>query len=218
MRTVAVVPMNRLSLAKSRLADSIDPESRRALALWMGERVLREIQASGVVARTAVVSPDPQALAWARALGVEALHQTEGRLNAGLEIGRSWSRSVGADTLLVLFGDLPLLTAEDVRALASSVEQTKSGACVGLAPDRAERGTNGLALRPPSALPFLFGTDSFHRHIEAARQAGLETWTVRRLGASFDVDTPADLDELRSRELWTPSRCEAAATTPGGGR
>lgn len=220
MRTVAVVPMNRLSLAKSRLAEALDSESRRALALWMAERVLRAIQTSGVVTRTVVVSPDPHLLTWARALDVEALQQTEGRLNAGLELGRRWAQSVDATALLVLFGDLPTLTSDDVRALASAVEPQRGNddACVGLAPDRAERGTNGLALRPPDSLPFLFGTDSFRRHIVAGRQTGIEPRTVRRPGTSFDVDAPSDLDELRSLGLWTPERCDAVVSTPGGGR
>ncbi|MGH2484968.1 MAG: 2-phospho-L-lactate guanylyltransferase, partial [Ktedonobacterales bacterium] len=100
MRTVALVPINALAVAKSRLADALDAEERRALVLWMAERVLSAIRASGVTARIAVVSPDPAALAWARAEHVDAIYQPTGDLNAGLELGRAWAREEGAGALL----------------------------------------------------------------------------------------------------------------------
>lgn len=210
--------MNTLARAKSRLADALDPESRRTLALWMAERVLRAIQESGVVSQTAIVSPDPHILAWARARSVEALHQMEGDLNAGLELGRRWSHELDADALLVLFGDLPLLTAADVRTLVDSPRQLSRSVSVVLGPDRAERGTNGLFLRPPDALPFLFGMDSFSRYLEAAQRAGYEIRTVIRDGTSFDVDTPSELDDLRALGLALPWTCDTAVSAPGGGR
>ncbi len=218
VRTVAIVPMNRLSLAKSRLASALDPEGRRQLALWMGERVLRAIRESDLVERSAVVSPDPEVMTWARERDIEALSQSEGDLNAGLELGRQWSIAQAADALLVLFGDLPLLAAADVRSLIEAVRSRDTPAAVALAPDRADTGTNALALRPPGALPFLFGAESFSRHIEAARQFGLDVRVIRRIGTSFDVDTPGDLDELQAQRLWTPEVRHATLSTPGGGR
>jgi 2-phospho-L-lactate guanylyltransferase len=218
VRTVAVLPMNHLSRAKSRLADTLDPGSRRALVLWMGERVLCALEASAAVVRTVVVSPDPDVLAWTCARRVAALRQTSGGLNEGLELGRRWSLDVGADALLVLFGDLPLLTSADVFALVAAVEGMSEVGRIALAPDRADRGTNALALRPPGALPFLFGADSLSRHADAAHTAGVEPQYVRREGLSFDVDTPVQLDELRMLGLWTPAGCDARVSAVGGNR
>jgi 2-phospho-L-lactate guanylyltransferase (CobY/MobA/RfbA family) len=64
---------------------------------------------------------------------------------------------------------------------------------VAIAPDRAGTGTNGLALRPPDALGFAFGTDSLAAHREAAGDAGVALVEVHRPGLAFDLDTPADL-------------------------
>ena len=218
MRTVALLPMNALAVAKSRLASALDAEDRRALVLWMAERVLRAIQSSSAVAWVAVVSPDPLLLAWARDRHAVALHQTEGDLNAGLELGRRWSREVEADALLALFGDLPLLNTNEVTAFVASVEESGAISSLALASDRDGRGTNGLVMKPANTLPFMFGPDSFSRFTEAAHLAGVETHHVRFPGTSFDVDTPAHLDELLALGLWTPHACDTHVSVLGGNR
>ena len=43
--------------------------------------------ASGMVEQIAVVSPDPEVLAWAEDLGAVPLYQAGGGLNSGLELG-----------------------------------------------------------------------------------------------------------------------------------
>jgi 2-phospho-L-lactate guanylyltransferase len=201
---VALLPINALAVAKSRLAGALDAEERRALVLWMAERALSAIRDSGAATRIAVVSPDLVALSWARAEGVDGVYQSGGDLNAGLDLGRAWAREDGADALLVLFADLPLLRAEEVAALVAHVEQSPAASVVALAPDREGRGTNGLVMRPPDALPFLFGRGSLARYGRAAQAAGVETRYADKPGTSFDVDTPQHLRELSERGLWTP--------------
>ncbi|HKV85416.1 MAG TPA: 2-phospho-L-lactate guanylyltransferase [Ktedonobacterales bacterium] len=204
MRTVALLPINALAVAKSRLANTLDAEERRALVLWMAERVLCAIRASGLATRIAVVSPDTAALAWARAEDADAIYQSNVGLNAGLDLGRDWARENGADALLVLFGDLPLVSASDVAALVAHVERSPAARVVALAPDREGRGANGLAMRPLDALPFLFGIESRARFTAAALTAGVEAHMVTLPGTSFDVDTPEHLRELSERGLWAP--------------
>ncbi|MGH2457081.1 MAG: 2-phospho-L-lactate guanylyltransferase, partial [Candidatus Limnocylindria bacterium] len=95
----------------------------------------------------------------------------------------------GIGALAVLHGDLPNLAVDDVRALVDAIP----AAGVAIAPDRAESGTNGLALRPPDAIGFRFGPGSFAAHRAEARRAGLSLAVVRRPGLAFDLDTPDDL-------------------------
>jgi 2-phospho-L-lactate guanylyltransferase len=206
---VALLPINALAVAKSRLAGALDAEERRALVLWMAERALSAVRDSGAATRIAVVSPDLVALSWARAEGVDGVYQSGGDLNAGLDLGRAWAREDGADALLVLFADLPLLRAEEVAALVAHVELSPAASVVALAPDREGRGTNGLVMRPPDALPFLFGRGSLARYGRAAQAAGVETRYVDKPGTSFDVDTPQHLRELSERGLWTPRSRDA---------
>lgn len=210
--------MNALAVAKSRLAAALAPEGRRALVLWMAERVLRAVVESGGVEQVAVVSPDPSVLDWASQRHAHPLHQAAGDLNAGVEVGRRWAAGGGADALLVLFGDLPLLSAGDVSGLLDVAGEPGAASRLTLAPDRAERGTNGLVMRPLDALPFLFGPDSLARFTRAARDAHIESRLVRRAGTAFDVDTPAQLAELLALDVWTPEGCDATVSMAGGGR
>ncbi|HEX6122067.1 MAG TPA: 2-phospho-L-lactate guanylyltransferase [Ktedonobacterales bacterium] len=220
-RVLAVVPLNATPQAKSRLRGALDEAGRAELVRWMAARVLAALSESGVVARVAVVSPDAAMLAWAAGQGAVPLRQERGRLNAGLELGRRWARAEGAEALLVALGDLPLLRAEEVAALAAlaGVGTTQpSGEYrpgIALAPDAQETGTNLLLLRPPEALPFAFGRASFPRHVALARVRGIEPAILRAAGARFDVDLPRDLAELERR---VPGAVRCLAELGGGAR
>lgn len=199
-RLVGVIPLNRLDHAKSRLAATLTPTERRSLVLGLAGRTLAALNGSGALDRIAIVSHDPDALAWAEAHGAQPLRQGGGRLNAGLALARDWAIEQGAGGLLIALGDLPTLTPDETRrfvAMCGLYEQV-----VALAPDRAGEGTNLLLARPPAVAPLAYGRGSFARHRKLAQRLRLPTLELRLPGAAFDVDTPADLDELRARGLW----------------
>lgn len=197
VETVALIPLNQLAAAKSRLSPLLPEAERRALVLWMAGRVLAAVRDSDRVVAIGVVSPDPEVLDWAARRGAVPVRQREGDLNAGLELGRSWAQARGADALLVLLGDLPCLSACEVRDFLALAETIPIGRpLVALAPDRHERGTNGLLLRPADALPFAFGEGSLARHEALARERGIATVRFHTRGLRYDVDTPADLRKV----------------------
>jgi 2-phospho-L-lactate guanylyltransferase len=210
MTTVAVVPLNWRSEAKSRLRATLDDSVRETLVSWMSARVLAALRTSAVIAHIAVVSPDEAFLAEAAAAGAVALAQAEGPLpesgglNEGLELGRRWALASGADMLLVVLGDLPLLSAAEVRAMVYMGGSGTSEPRVVLAPDRREQGTNAMLLSPPAALPFAFGAGSLVRHRALARARGADLAMFRSPGTSFDVDLPEDLEEMRRRARSRP--------------
>jgi 2-phospho-L-lactate/phosphoenolpyruvate guanylyltransferase len=201
---VGVVPLNALERAKSRLAGALAPEERRALALWLAGRTLAALRASGVVERVAVVSPDGEALVWAADHGAELLAQPGRGLNAGLALARAWAVGLEAGALLIALGDLPLLTGDEVRRFVAMGRLHER--LLTLAPDRAPDGTNLLLARPPQIAPLAYGRGSFARHRALARRAGVPTMLFRAPGAAFDVDQPADVDELIAAGLWRPVR------------
>lgn len=198
----AVIPLNALDRAKSRLAPALTQDARRALTLWLAGRTLAALRDAGVVECIAVVSPDPTALAWAESAGAEPLKQPGRGLNAGLALARAWASHQRADALLVALGDLPLLTGDEVRRFVAMGRLHER--LVTLAPDRARDGTNLLLARPPEVAPLAYGRGSFARHRALARRAGVPTLLFRAPGAAFDVDQPADLDELVAMGLWRP--------------
>jgi 2-phospho-L-lactate guanylyltransferase len=193
MNVRAIVPVKALQLGKSRLIPALSPRDRAELVERMLQGELAALGASAVEA-TAVISPDAQVWALAVAGGAQPLPDPGGGLNAALEAGRAWALAGGADALLVILGDLPLLRESDIAGLIAELEYLPAGQpAVVLAPDRYDGGTNAMLLRPPGVLPFQFGTDSYPRHRQLATDRGLAVAVYRTPGLAFDLDTPGDL-------------------------
>ncbi len=195
----AVVPVKDLWGTKSRLAPILDPGARAGLTLYMMGRVLAAIGEAGIE-DVCVVSPDRIVLGEAHRRGASPLVQESRGLNPALEEGRRRALDLGARTLLVFPADLPLLDAEDVRAVLEASE----GQSVVISPDGARSGTNALLIHPPDALPFAFGPDSFEAHLEAARGRGLEVGVCERPHLAFDLDTAGDLARLKKSGAASP--------------
>jgi 2-phospho-L-lactate guanylyltransferase len=196
VKTVAVVPVKALAEAKSRLANMMSPEQRAALALEMLRHVLNVITRSGVVDQIAVVGPTAEGLN----LPPNVIHvkQTIPGLNHALGQGKEWAIARGVDALLVVLGDLPLLTPDD---LASIVQLGSDSGTVVLAPDRHNAGTNIMLAHPASLARFAFGIDSYPKHIKLHREAGATVETYISPGTALDMDTPADLFLLEHRSM-----------------
>lgn len=198
-RTVAVVPVKALHGAKSRLAVVLGPDERAALTLRTLRTVLDALDAPGIAARL-VVSPDPVVLAAAREVGAVTLGQRPDGGGDGLNwaLDEARAAAVGADALLVVLGDLPLLERADTAAILALAGATPG---VVLAPDRRETGTNAMLLRPPGALPFAFGAGSLARHRALAAARGLPLAHYRAPGTALDLDTPDDLYAVEGLEV-----------------
>jgi 2-phospho-L-lactate guanylyltransferase len=184
-----IVPHRGLEAAKTRLAPVLEAAEREALARTLLSRVLAVVrQATDDVV---VISPSEALRPIVESAGARLSVQRGMGLNAGLDQARDEAVADGVRVLLVLHGDLPNLSPEDVAALHDALPAGGGG--VAIAPDRAGTGTNGLAQTPADAIAFGFGVASFNRHREAATRAGLPLVVVERPGLAFDLDTPADL-------------------------
>lgn len=192
MTTVAIVPVQHFTQAKSRLAGRLSPAERRALVVHLLDVVLGALRGSTMVDRTIVVTPDPDVLGLAAGYGAVGLRENGAGLNAAIIQAREAAIRWGAGTALVMLGDLPLVRSEDVDDLLRTAE----AADVVLAPDRQQSGTNALVLRPPDALEPVFGPGSYPAHRAAARARGLRVLEYRSPAVAFDIDLAADLDEL----------------------
>lgn len=185
----ALIPIKRLADAKLRLSDQIESEQRRRLVLELLRHEIAVLQASGVVRQVAVVSPGLGVLRIAEELGAVGILQTNEGLNPAIMRGRGRLVELGAEAMLIVLGDLPFLSAEDVQAMIEPLGQGR----VVLAPDRRELGTNAMALHLRDELAFAFGVGSLEAHQRAAQLSGLEVTMIRRNGLAFDLDIPADL-------------------------
>jgi len=187
-RTRIIVPHRGLAASKTRLAPILSPDERTALAGRLLAQVLEA--ARGAADEVVVISPSAALAGIVEAAGAHLSVQRGLGLNAGLRQARDEALVDGVDLLAVLHGDLPNLATADVRELLGACPLPRG---VAIAPDKAGIGTNGLSLRPPTAIGFGFGEGSFARHEAEARDAGLPMVIVQRPGLAFDLDTPADL-------------------------
>ncbi|MHB8646734.1 MAG: 2-phospho-L-lactate guanylyltransferase [Thermomicrobiales bacterium] len=193
MRIHALIPVKELATAKSRLTPPLDGHERAALTLAMLDHVIAAARNCGELARITVISPDPAVLDFAVARGVAAIRQQTTGLNPALDEARRDALAHGAEAVLALHADLPHLAPTDIAMMIRLLPSTPGAV---LAPDYTGSGTNALLLAPPDALSFLFGPDSFARHIAAAEQAHCAYAVARTPGIAGDVDTPDDVRGL----------------------
>lgn len=185
---VAAVPVKALAEAKSRLAQHLTSDERRALVASLLRTTVAAIQGSGVVQRIAVVTPQSDLAA---TLAVEVLPDA-GSLNGSLAGAVQWALSLGAAKLLIVPVDLPGITAEAVRDLIETDAPLYGIAIV----STVDGGTGALLLTPPNIISPAFGPGSFARHLMLARLQGVRAEEVDSPAFALDLDTPEDLHRL----------------------
>jgi 2-phospho-L-lactate guanylyltransferase len=181
---------------KSRLASVLDPAGRASLVYAMLADVVAACVRTPGLAGVLVVTDTPRAQSVAREAGARWLLDPglgmNGAVTAGLaELGRR-----GIEAAIVLPGDVPLVEPRDLAVL---LDDLRAPCAVTVATDTAGKGTNGLALRPLSAIQPAFGPESARHHLAAG--TAVDGCTHRRLlsGLALDVDTPEQLVALSSR-------------------
>jgi 2-phospho-L-lactate guanylyltransferase len=197
VNATAIIPIKRFGEAKQRLTAGIEEERRRELIGAMAADVLEAIGAARTIERTIVVTSEPAAEALATEAGAVVIPDASesGHVDAVLA-GIARARGDGAECVVLLAGDCPLLDPRELDRLLTGVP----GSYVGIVPDRHGTGTNALVLSPPDAIVPAFGEGSRERHVEAARDAGLPFAVEPLPSLGLDLDTPADLIAL-IREL-----------------
>ncbi len=199
---VAAVPVKDLVNAKQRLVRVLDADQRRALARAMLTDVLRALDGAGLD-RVWVVTRDPDATALARALGAEPLAEAENRGHtAAVAAAQAEAARIGAEAFLTIPGDVPCITAAEIRTLVDAVPAPPA---VAFTPSRSGLGTNGVLLAPPAVMPLRFGEPSFDDHLAAARARRLAFRIVPLPGLGLDVDDPDDLAALLAAGAETES-------------
>lgn len=195
-RLWAVVPLKSPQHAKTRLADQLDAAQRRWLLFELATRVIRALQATDAVAEVAVATASKEIAEFAQSLGARPILQSaETGTAAAFSAVIAQLQAGQPQALLMIAGDLPLVTPAAIETLCAAAFD----ADVVVVPDRHRIGTNALLCSPPSAITPLFGPDSLHRHLAAARRRELRTRVLESDALSLDLDEPDDLDELRRR-------------------
>jgi 2-phospho-L-lactate guanylyltransferase len=197
---VAAVPVKDLVNAKQRLVPLLDPGERRELARAMLTDVLTAL-GGAALERVWVVTREPVVAALARALGAEPMAEDDNRGHtAAVARAQAEAARLGASVFVTLPGDVPCVTAAEIRALADAVSGVRAAA---FTPSRSGLGTNGVALRPPDAMRLRFGEPSLDDHLAAARALGLASRVLAQPGLALDIDAADDLAALLERGAGT---------------
>ena len=191
----AIVPVKPLQRSKSKLLQVLTREEVASLGRQMLSHTLQTLAQIPQIEHTLVVSRDSQALAIAREHGARTVTE-RGTPELGDALVRASLvvQGYGISSVLVLPADLPLITSRDIEDLIGLLGDPPE---VILAPDRRESGTNAILSSPPGLLEYDFGPESFPRHLDRAKAAGVNVKICRLPSLELDLDVPDDLEVLK---------------------
>lgn len=198
----AVIPIKRLSEAKSSLGEVLNPEQRQRLVLVMLADVLNAVRQAPSLSGVVMVSPDEKVLDFARMHKAIYVAEPGFELNEALKLAVERVADLGATSVLIIPGDLPLLKSTDIENVVAMATGRRD---VVIAPSKA-KGTNALLLRPPNIIGLRFGGESFPLHVSEAIKAGVKPRIYRSPTIELDIDTPEDLLGLEILGLGTRTR------------
>ena len=186
MTVWAIIPLRASPASKSRLSGVLDETARAALVDAMLARVLAAAHGARNVAEVRLIGS-------ARTLPADVTVMTDPGRGLNAAAAEALNAADGqASRVIVIHGDLPQVTVQDIELLAAAPEGE-----IAIAPDRHGTGTNAISLPLPAArgFSFAFGTDSFALHNAEAGRMGLGISEVHSAGLSRDVDEPDDLSD-----------------------
>jgi 2-phospho-L-lactate guanylyltransferase len=196
-RTWVVVLIKDFDSAKERLRPALGHKSRRALARRNAQLAVNAAAAGDhVLAVTGSDEVADMAAAWGASVLLEPLEEGQ---NTAAERGIARALAAGAEAVLLLSSDLPLVTADAVRQLLQAAGRLKAPVVVAV-PAVGRGGTNALYLRPADVIGMHFGDESLAKFQDDAEARGVKFVIHRSKAIALDLDEPSDL-ELLSRAV-----------------
>ncbi|MFA7552934.1 MAG: 2-phospho-L-lactate guanylyltransferase [Spongiibacteraceae bacterium] len=199
----AVLPLKDFVNAKQRLSGVLAAHERRHLFHTMVEDVLGVLVSHPAIKQVLIVSDDPSAALLAEHYGVlcwsESSLAVKG-LSAVVDAAASQLVAQGVDAMLVVHGDLPLLSASDIQQLVDT-HRASIFPAISIAPDTVGDGSNCVLASPPNAISFQYGEASFDKHRACAKAKFITVNSLSLAGAAHDIDSPDDLQLLLQLEL-----------------
>jgi len=178
--------------SKTRLS-GLRPEDRAKLTLAMLRNVLVALGNARGISDVTVVSGDRSASRIAHRYGATFLW--EGKkpgLNKALKLAIAKLEQRATGSAMIIHADLPLLTSQDIDSFVSRSQDCH----IAIVPCKNGTGTNALLLRPPNAIPPVFGKGSYKMHLSLAKNTGFRWKVLRIRGIQFDIDDSQDLRQF----------------------
>jgi 2-phospho-L-lactate guanylyltransferase len=194
MSTWVMVLIKDFGDAKQRLRPALGPKARRGLARRNARLAVRAAAAGD---RVLVVAGGEGVADLASVWGADVLLEPkqEGQ-NPAAARGIARAMSGGADAVLLLSSDLPLVTIDAVSEVLDAAANLTAPVAMAV-PAVGRGGTNALYLRPPDAITLQFGSDSLAKFRQEAESRGVEFVVHHSDAMALDLDEPGDLVRLR---------------------
>jgi 2-phospho-L-lactate/phosphoenolpyruvate guanylyltransferase len=180
-----VIPVKTASQCKQRLAAVLEARVRRRLVEVMLDRVVSAVRGVDAITGLYIVTND-QSLVPA---GAQQIVDPGAGLNVALATAAAQLDGQGAEAMLILPGDIPLLTSADVARLVELAEPQR----MVVVSDVLRSGTNALLLSPPALVAPRFGPGSLLAHLRAALEANVRAVVHECPNIARDIDEPRDL-------------------------
>ena len=198
-----LIPVKILKNAKQRLSPILDQPARFALAQAMIQDVAEVLGAWADRPEVTLVTSDPFALDLAQQFDFQVIPDDFNRSETdAIEMATHIVMERGVKFSLVIPGDIPLLTVNDMRAVLDAAPTAGSV----LVPAADGRGTNAALRSPADLFPLRFGNDSFRPHLAAARATRRPCVVLSLPGIALDVDNVTDLKRLVDAPVATHSQ------------
>ena len=197
MNICAIVPVKKLSSSKLRLAESLNSNKRQDLTIKMLRHVLKIVTKS--IKEVLVIGSDEEIKKIASEYKVTFEKDKKSSLNGAIDQAIRQCIKNKHDAILLVAGDLPLLSNKDLKQLINSIDDESVVIC----PSK-DCGTNALFLCPPRAIPVHFGVNSLEKHLKEAVNRHRKFRLFWSLGFAFDVDVPEDLKLLKILKKKNP--------------
>jgi len=211
VRWAIVVPIKRLAVAKTRLAEGA--EVRADLALAMALDTVAAARSADAVERVVVVTDEPTAAQAVSRMGALVVADTpDAGLNPALLHGARAAAGTGSDlAVAALSSDLPALRAGDLDGVLAAATRHPCS----LVSDADGTGTTLLTALDPKAFSPRFGAGSRQAHLDegaydvtadAGASLRRDVDTVDDLRAAVELGLgPATAAALRRHPLWAPA-------------
>lgn len=189
-----LIPVKDLSTANKRLSSVLSQQKRTQLAYVMLQDVFAAVSSSSLADKKVVVTLDKKAEKMALESGFEVIREEEQKgESSSVDHALHICKLMGANSVLVIPGDAPLVTGEDIDFILKKERDENS---VILVPSDDKLGTNGILRKPPDAIPSRFGHNSFVLHQQEAerRKLHFDIYEVENL--AVDLDEPSDIDKF----------------------
>lgn len=187
-----LIPVKNLSTANIRLSSILSQSERTSLAYAMLADVLEATKNSKLADKKVVVTQDEKTKKIAVDIGFEVIEEDEQNgESSSVDYASDICIKMGAKSVLVIPGDAPLITSNDIDFI---FEKEEDHPHVILIPSRDRLGTNAILRKPPDTIPSRFGHDSFRKHKSEADKRNIPWKTYEIPNIALDIDEPKDIE------------------------